>query len=103
MAEVGDFGALEVSDVTNMYNVSTTAYVTTVYPQNGTMTVYVNETREVTDSEVRVAWVVILSILGAIFTCLSIVFILKACKKDDDEEGVGAVGESHETDNLLVN
>jgi len=41
MNEANDFGELQVSDMSTMYNVSTEAFVETVYPANGTMLVNV--------------------------------------------------------------
>ena len=81
-----DFGTLIISDVQELYNVTTSSYVSAVYPQNGNITLYKNETVSYDTNEVRVAWVVILSIFGIIFTILAILFIVKCLKKDGDVE-----------------
>jgi len=49
--------------------------------------------------------VTILAIIGVIFTCLSILFILKACKKDEDskEKVAGLGSEDESTHGMLVN
>jgi len=50
---------------------------------------------------VRVAWVVILSIFGIIFTILAILFIVKCLKKDDVEET--QTSQQDESQDLLLN
>jgi len=82
-AGVGIFGDLTVSDVADVYNVTASAFVTTVYPQNGEITLHKNVTVSYNDEEVRVAWVVVLSIFGFLFTIAAIFFIIKCLKKDE--------------------
>lgn len=85
MEDPTDFGTLIISEVQELYNVSSSSYVSAVYPANGEITLYRNVTVPYDTNEVRVAWVVILSIFGVIFTVLAIVFIVKCLKKDGGE------------------
>jgi len=106
MNEVNGYGTLTLNDVQEAYTVSTEAFVDVVFPASGNnITLYRDETQSYDEDEVRVTWVIVLSILGAIFTCLSIFFIVKACKQSDDEKADDILGEGNigESEIMIVN
>lgn len=76
---LGFFGNLTISDSLDAYTVNSSSFIETVYPAEGVITLYRNETREVETESIRVAWVTVVSILGLVFTVATIFFVLKCC------------------------